>query len=146
MSQKQLTEEKKSSSSDSITVTLGGQVIILRELNVEDGIELCLLVGPYLPGIFKAVREHPESSPLELKAQTLRALIQGAASFPGDLMKIIGLFGRRRPKWISQNATGVEALNALGVIIEQPEFGEVLKMGIRLGLVEKESPEGNQDG
>ena len=135
LSQGQSTQ-KKTSPEEPITITLGGQPIILQSLNVEEGIELCLLVGPYLPGIFEVLGDLSASSPSELKARTLRGLIQGATSFPGDLMRIIGLFGRRRPKWISQNATGVEALNAIGVIIEQPEFGEVLKMGGRLGLVE----------
>lgn len=128
--------QKKSSPDSSITMILGGQPIVLQALSVEEGIELCLLVGPYLPGIFEALGDLSTSSPSELKARTLRGLIRGAASFPGDLMRMIGLFSRRRPKWISQNATGVEALDALGVILEQPEFGEVLKMGGRLGLVE----------
>ena len=128
--------QKKASPEEPITIVLGGQPIILQALNVEEGIELCLLVGPYLPGIFEALGDLSTSSPSELKALTIRALVQGATSFPGDLMRIIGLFGRRRPKWISQNATGTEALAALGVILEQPEFGEVLKIGGRLGLVE----------
>jgi hypothetical protein len=143
---KQSASNKKPNSDDSITIVLGGQTIVLRDLNVEEGIELCLLVGPYLPGIFKAIQELSTSTSPEIKAGILRALVQGATSFPGDLMRIIGLFGRRRPKWISQNSTGVESLDALGVIIGLPEFGAVLRMGSRLGLIEKADSEGDLDG
>jgi hypothetical protein len=61
-------------------------------------------------------------------------------------MKMIGLFARRRPKWIAENATGAEALGALEVIIEQAEFGEVLKMGSRLGLIKPVEKVQGEDG
>jgi hypothetical protein len=116
---------------------LGGQSIILQDLNVSDGIELCLLVGPYLPGIFAALQELSTSTLPETKTQILRALVQSAQNFPGDLMKMIGLFARRRPKWIAENAK---------VIIEQAEFGEVLKMGSRLGLIKPVEKVQGEDG
>lgn len=146
MNPKKSPKRESSSPDPPATVVLGGQTIILQELNASEGIELCLLVGPYLPRIFKALQEFSIKTPVEVKTRVLRALVESAQSFPGDLMKMIGIFARRRPKWISQNATGAEALEALEVILEQVEFGKILRMGSRLGLIERGKQEGEPNG
>lgn len=129
---------QKQSNPQPSEVVLGGQKIAVGPLMVMEGIELCLLLGPYLPKLFKAAETLIREGEPEDKIPILHELVDAMKEFPGDLMKMIGIVVDRRPEWIAQNATAEEAIESLVVIAKIINLNHIITIGASLGLIKFE--------
>lgn len=126
---------RKSSSHQRNEVVLGGQTIVIKPLMAVEGIRLCLLLGPYLPKLFKAAEALIQRGDPDERVNLLRELANAMGTFPGDLMRMVGIVVDRRPEWVAQNATAEEVLAALVVIAEIIDLNRVVTVGAQLGLI-----------
>lgn len=129
---------RKSSDHPPSEVVLGGQKIVVGPLMAVEGIELCLLLGPYLPKLFKTIETFVQEGKPDDKVPILHELADAMKEFPGDLMKMVGIVVNRRPEWIAQNATAEEVIGALGVIAKVINLNHIVTIGAALGLIQFE--------
>jgi len=115
-------------------IILGGKSIQIVGLGARDGIEFCLVVGPYLPTVGKIIREFVGEES-ELQEEVLRELAHSMGEFPGDLLKLVGLLVRRKPEWIAKEASAEELFETLKVLMEVSELKKIIELGRSLGLI-----------
>lgn len=100
-------------------VTLGGQCIEVKPMNLENCLSLLLRLGPYLatierylPDIRAALREDTGRRP-DLLSAGMRALAGDMQAAPGDITRAVALLAGVAPEWLAANATAEEIVKAL---------------------------------
>lgn len=117
-----------------VWVRLGGETVGVDPLGIQAGIELCLLVAPYLPVMRSVVEVLDQEGEAREKVTLLRGLASEMSEFPGDLVKVVGLLTGKDPGWIATNATAVELFEAMGVLNEFHQIWEMVMVGQQLGI------------
>lgn len=118
-----------------VWVTLGGQTVGVNQLGIQEGIELCLLVAPYLPVMRSVVEVLDREGEARGKVTLLRELAKEMGEFPGDLIKVVGLMVGKDPNWVATNATAAELFEVLGVLNEFHRIWEMVIVGQQLGII-----------
>lgn len=116
------------------TVVLGKQRIRLRPLDPRQGVELCLLVGPYVPKLRRVLRIFKKDLEPHESYERLHLIAQTMGEAPGDFLEFVGLLIGRRADWVAENVTALEITDVLPRIVEFHDLWQLLLLGSMLGL------------
>jgi len=123
------------------TVTVGGEQVEIRPLDLETACEVLILISPYLvlledylPDIQKALDAPDRPRLLQVSFVRLRREMK---DFPGDTTRFLALLLDKDPSWIAKKVEPAEVLEALGTIDRVNSLTEMYRLGKMLGLTEK---------
>ena len=119
-----------------LQIELGGQRIRIERLSPQGGVELCLLVGPYVTKLRRALRIIKKDLDPAEASQRLHYIAETMKEAPGDFLEFVGLLVGRRAEWVAKNTTALELVAVLPVVSEYQGLWKVLALGNALGLLE----------
>jgi len=124
-----------------LAVMLGGEIIPVEPLGLEDTLRLAFLFAPYLaafenhlPALQAALEVTGGARPALLSAAVRAMADDMRTSAPGDLTRIVAILVKRDPEWVAQNATPAEVVEALPVLDAVNDFAALLDAIRGLGL------------
>lgn len=115
-------------------IVLGGRRIGIERLGPEQGVELCLLVGPYIPKLRRVLKVLRKDLDPQECSDRLYHIAQTMGDAPGDFLEFVGLLIGRRPEWIAENTTALELVEILPQVAEYQGLWQILALGSALGL------------
>jgi hypothetical protein len=109
-------------------VKIGGQRVEIKPLSLQDTITLALLMMPYWP-ILDEHLPHLEHALINkdrpLLVGIFTVLRDEMRKIPGDITKAVALLAGLDAKWVAQNATAAEIVEALPALDQVHDFGRL---------------------
>lgn len=124
-------------------IKLGGQWIDLKPLSPENGVRLCLLLGPYIPKFRRVFKILEKDLDEDIAVVRLRQIAETMVDAPGHLVQMVGLLVDRDPRWVATNVNALEIVRIVPELLRYHRILELVVLGEALGLLSlRESSDG----